>query len=103
MTAVLTGVTEAGIIAAARDLCAAAEASLSLSAAAETARLCLADALELHDDLLSGVAHPGSVWPDLEHEDDALNIALGRAAEDVEADYEALLAVMAERGGEVAA
>lgn len=84
-----------GVIAEGWKLYEAAAAAVCL-ARAETATLItdLRDALELHHDLHREVIHPGAVWPDLEHEDEALDIALRRAAEDVKADSEALAAAL---------
>ena len=46
----------------------------------------LLTALETYEDLRDGTTHPGWEWPDLEHEDNATDIALWRAAEDAEKD-----------------
>jgi hypothetical protein len=98
---------EPGVIADGWKLYEAAAASVYTSDA-ETAQLIfdLREALELHHDLHREVIHPGRVWPDLEHEDEALDIALRRAAEDVKAESEALLAAapsLAVQDGPVAA
>lgn len=67
----------------------AAEAEVIAGARALLVRDLIA-ALELYSDLCSGVIHPGSVWDDLEHEDDGYSIALERAAEGVRDGSEAL-------------
>jgi hypothetical protein len=87
--------TEAEVIAQGWKLYKAAVASVYI-AKAETAQFIidLRDALELHHDLRREVVHPGALWPDLEHEEEALDIALRRAAEDVKADSEALVSAL---------
>ena len=68
------------------------------------ARYELEEALDVHGRLRTGELHPELEFPELEHETEALEIALGKVAEDIGDWAEALVMVIAEHcGGEVAA
>jgi hypothetical protein len=60
----------------------------------------LEEVLDVHGRLCTGELDPESEFPDLEHETDALKIALERVAEDVDAWAGALVLVVREHCGE---
>ncbi len=60
----------------------------------------LAEALDAHGRLRTGQLHPELEFPELEHETEALEIALGKVAEDIGDWAEALVMMIAEHCGE---
>ena len=83
---------EAAIIARARASCRRAMESPWPKSPGRIGRAIhdLYEAMELYSDMENRAIHPGSVWPDLEWEDDVYDTALRRAADDVRAGADEL-------------
>lgn len=64
------------------------------------ARYELEEALDVHGRLRTGELHPELEFPELEHETEALEIALGKVAEDADAWADYLVMVVREHCGE---
>ncbi len=64
------------------------------------ARYELEEALDAHGRLRTGELHPELEFPELEHETEALEIALGKVAEDADAWADDLVMVVREHCGE---
>jgi hypothetical protein len=63
----------------------------------------LTDSLEDYEDVKAGRIHPGRVFPELEHDDDAYDTALRRLADDVLAWARAAVLIVAGHCGAEAA
>ena len=97
--------SEAGAITAAREMLVRAVQFTPRNGGAEIARVLsdLAEAIELYGLIWGGELHPGAEWPDLEHDGDAFDTGLRRAAGDVTAWAGELAGVIGKHCGAEAA
>jgi hypothetical protein len=102
--------TEAGIITTGRTVLARLAADdfswPSSEAACTSLKVCrdgLEESLEDYEDVKAGRVHPGRLFPELEHDDDAHDTGLRRLADDVRAWARAAVEVVAWHLGHEAA